>query len=56
VIAAAREIGYRGMRLDTLPQMAEAQQLYRALGFREIPPYRFNPVAGTRFFELALRI
>jgi ribosomal protein S18 acetylase RimI-like enzyme len=54
VIAAAREIGYRAMRLDTLPQMAEAQHLYRALGFREIPPYRFNPIVGTRYFEMGL--
>lgn len=55
VIAAGREIGYRAMRLDTLPSMSDAQRLYRALGFLEIASYRFSPVPGTRYFELDLR-
>ena len=54
VIAEARGIGYVSMRLDTVPSMARAQGLYRALGFREIQPYRFNPIPGTAFLELRL--
>ena len=54
VIKTAREIGYQKMCLDTLPEMAGAQILYQSLGFREIPPYRFNPIAGTRYLELTL--
>jgi hypothetical protein len=34
--------------------MPAARGLYRLLGFQEIPPYRFNPVPGTSFMELAL--
>lgn len=51
LIGAAREIGYARMRLDTLPLMTTAIALYRALGFREIPPYWANPVPGAVFFE-----
>jgi ribosomal protein S18 acetylase RimI-like enzyme len=54
VIAEARRLGYRAMRLDTLPLMVEAQALYRARGFREIAPYRANPVAGACFMQLDL--
>ena len=54
VISAARTRGYGRMLLDTLPTMRTAQTLYRSLGFRETERYRFNPVPGTTYFELAL--
>lgn len=54
VIAEARGIGYSRMRLDTVPAMEKARSLYRALGFREIAPYRFNPIPGTAFLELTI--
>jgi len=54
LIDSAREIGYARMRLDTLPSMTKAIALYRALGFREIPPYWANPVPGVLFFECDL--
>ncbi|MBS1809076.1 MAG: GNAT family N-acetyltransferase [Acidobacteria bacterium] len=52
IIAEAENLGYSAMRLDTLPSMTAAQRLYQSFGFREIAPYRFNPVAGTIFMEL----
>jgi len=54
VVAQARKIGYRRMRLDTLPSMMQAQALYKSLGFKEIAPYCFNPIEGTMFMELEL--
>jgi GNAT superfamily N-acetyltransferase len=55
VIGEARGIGYRKIRLDTVePIMKDAVAMYRRLGFREIEPYRLNPIAGAMYMELEL--
>jgi putative acetyltransferase len=55
IIAEARQIGYRRMRLDTVePVMKNAVAMYRKIGFHEIEPYRSNPIAGALYMELDL--
>jgi len=54
VVAEAQRIGYREVRLDTLPTMDEAIGLYRKLGFEPIAPYYVTPIAGTRFMAKRL--
>jgi len=50
----ARRAGYRTMLLDTLDDMESARELYASLGFREIAPYYFNPIAGAHYLKADL--
>ena len=54
IVQASGQHGYGTIRLDTLPSMESAIRLYERFGFRDIPPYRLNPVAGTRYMALDL--
>jgi ribosomal protein S18 acetylase RimI-like enzyme len=50
----ARAQGYQTMLLDTLDDMEAARAMYETLGFEEIPPYYFNPIAGAHYLKAQL--
>lgn len=54
IIEAGRAAGYTTMKLDTVPAMSSAIELYTSLGFRDTEPYTTNPVEGTRFLARRL--
>jgi GNAT superfamily N-acetyltransferase len=54
VITEGRRLGYRAMRLDTLPAMTTAQALYASLRFRPTGRYNENPVPDVVYLELDL--
>ncbi len=54
VIGHARSIGCSEIRLDTLPTMKAAAEMYRRIGFRQIEPYYSPTPDGTIFMALRL--
>lgn len=54
LIAEARVIGYREMRLDVQEKSVSARKLYAAFGFGAAEPISFNPVPGASFLGLHL--
>lgn len=49
ILQDARELGYKQMLLDTLPQLDSAIRLYQRYGFDFIPCYNDSPVEATLF-------
>ncbi|OAH42800.1 acetyltransferase [Sphingobium yanoikuyae] len=54
LIAEARSIGYREMRLDVQQKSGSARKLYAAFNFVAAEPVSFNPVPGASFLGLQL--
>jgi len=55
LIHEAKLIGYSKIRLDTIPgRMDQAINLYRSIGFKEIPAYYDTPFGDTLYMELDL--
>jgi ribosomal protein S18 acetylase RimI-like enzyme len=50
----ARQADYACVLLDTLSDMEAARALYDDLGFKAIPPYYYNPIAGAHYFKAEL--
>ena len=55
IVEQGRTQGYGKLRLDTVAdQMQAAVQLYRTMGFVDIPAYYPSPIPGTAYMELKL--
>jgi putative acetyltransferase len=54
VLDTARIAGYGSVLLDTLDDMEIARAMYEELGFKEIPPYYHNPLAGAHYLKVDL--
>ncbi len=54
VLDSATASGFDCILLDTLDDMESARALYQELGFAEIPPYYYNPIAGAHYLKADL--
>ena len=54
ILDHARQADFGCVLLDTLDDMEAARALYDELGFEDIPPYYYNPIAGAHYLKADL--
>lgn len=54
ILDHGRHAGFECVLLDTLDDMEAARALYDDLGFEDIPPYYYNPIAGAHYLKASL--
>ena len=54
VIQRARDLGYRELVADTMPEMATALAMYQRAGFEITGPYSEDPTPGAVYLRLNL--
>jgi len=54
ILGEAARLGYREIKLDTLPHMTPAIALYRSFGFEPVAPYGSFPYPGLLCFGRTL--
>lgn len=54
LIEEAKKIGYKHILLDTYPFLTSAINIYRNLGFYDIPIYNNNPISEMIYLKLDL--
>ena len=54
IVEDARNIGYKELYLDTLPELESAVRLYKSFGFEETGQYNDSPVDKTIFMKISL--
>jgi putative acetyltransferase len=54
IMVAGRLAGYASVLLDTLDTAESARAMYQDLGFIEIPPQYYNPIAGSHYLKANL--
>jgi carbonic anhydrase len=54
LLKISTNLGYKKMRLDTLPKLKKAVKLYKNLGFYKITKYYNNPDERVSYMEIIL--